>query len=44
MAEHAGMPTISVDQTYQRMRAYAVSHNASLRAVAEAIVAVGLQV
>ncbi len=35
---------ISVDQAYQRMRGHARSNNASLRVVAEAIVAVGLQV
>jgi len=35
---------ITVDQAYQRMRRHARSHNASLRAVAEAIVGVGLQV
>jgi len=35
---------ISVDQAYQRMRGHARSNNASLRMVAEAIVAVGLQV
>jgi GAF domain-containing protein len=35
---------ISVDQAYQRMRGHARSNNASLRTVAEAIVAVGLQV
>jgi len=36
--------TISVDQAYQLMRGYARNNNASLRGVAEAIVAVGLQV
>jgi GAF domain-containing protein len=35
---------ISVDQAYLRMRGHARSNNASLRMVAEAIVAVGLQV
>jgi GAF domain-containing protein len=35
---------VSVDQAYQRMRGHARSNNASLRMVAEAIVAVGLQV
>jgi GAF domain-containing protein len=35
---------ITVDQAYQRMRRHARSHNASMRAVAEAIVGVGLQV
>jgi AmiR/NasT family two-component response regulator len=35
---------ISVDQAYQRMRRHARNKNASLRVVAEAIVAVGLQV
>jgi len=35
---------ISVDQAYQLMRSHARSNNASLRLVAEAIVAVGLQV
>jgi GAF domain-containing protein len=35
---------ISVDQAYQRMRGHARRNNASLRMVAEAIVAVGLQV
>ena len=35
---------ISVDQAYQRMRGHARNNNASLRMVAEAIVAVGLQV
>jgi len=36
--------TISVDQAYHRMRGHARSNNASIRAVAEAIVTVGLQV
>jgi GAF domain-containing protein len=36
--------TVSVDQAYQLMRGHAHSNNASLRGVAEAIVAVGLQV
>jgi GAF domain-containing protein len=35
---------VSVDQAYQLMRGHARSNNASLRVVAEAIVAVGLQV
>jgi len=35
---------ISIDQAYQRMRRHARNNNASLRVVAEAIVAVGLQV
>jgi len=35
---------VSIDQAYQRMRRHARTNNASLRAVAEAIVAVGLQV
>ncbi len=35
---------ISVDQAYQLMRRHARNKNASLRVVAEAIVAVGLQV
>lgn len=35
---------VSVDQAYQLLRGHARSHNASLRAVAEAIVGVGLQV
>ena len=35
---------VSVDQAYQRMRRHARNNNASLRLVAEAIVAVGLQV
>jgi GAF domain-containing protein len=35
---------VSVDQAYQRMRVHARNNNASLRTVAEAIVAVGLQV
>jgi GAF domain-containing protein len=36
--------TVSVDQAYHLMRGHARSNNASIRAVAEAIVAVGLQV
>jgi GAF domain-containing protein len=36
--------SITLDQAYQLMRRYARSNNASLRVVAEAIVAVGLQV
>jgi GAF domain-containing protein len=36
--------TVSVDQAYQLMRRHARNNNASLRLVAEAIVAVGLQV
>lgn len=35
---------ISIDQAYHRIRLHARSNNASLRTVAEAIVAVGLQV
>ena len=35
---------ISIDQAYQRMRRHARNNNASLRVVAEAIVAVGLRV
>jgi GAF domain-containing protein len=35
---------LTVDQAYQRMRRHARSNNTSLRVVAEAIVAVGLQV
>jgi AmiR/NasT family two-component response regulator len=35
---------LTVDQAYQRMRRHARSNNASLRVVAEAMVAVGLQV
>jgi len=35
---------VTVDQAYHLMRGHARSNNASLRAVAEAIVAVGLQV
>lgn len=35
---------VSIDQAYQRMRRHARTNNASLRTVAEAIVAVGLQV
>lgn len=36
--------SITLDQAYQRMRGHARSNNASLRVVAEAIVAVGLRV
>jgi GAF domain-containing protein len=36
--------SLTVDQAYQRMRRHARNNNASLRIVAEAIVAVGLQV
>jgi GAF domain-containing protein len=36
--------SLTVDQAFQRMRRHARSNNASLRIVAEAIVAVGLQV
>jgi len=36
--------SVSIDQAYQRMRGHARSSNTSLRVVAEAIVAVGLQV
>jgi GAF domain-containing protein len=36
--------SVSIDQAYQRMRRHARNNNASLRVVAEAIVAVGLQV
>jgi len=36
--------SVTIDQAYQLMRRHARNHNASLRAVAEAIVAVGLQV
>jgi GAF domain-containing protein len=36
--------SVSIDQAYQRMRGHARSNNTSLRVVAEAIVAVGLQV
>jgi len=35
---------VSIDQAYQRMRRHARTNNASLRVVAEAIVAVGLEV
>jgi GAF domain-containing protein len=35
---------VTVDQAYQRIRRHARNNNASLRVVAEAIVAVGLQV
>jgi GAF domain-containing protein len=35
---------VTIDQAYQRMRRHARNNNASLRVVAEAIVAVGLQV
>ena len=35
---------VSIDQAYQRMRRHARTNNASLRMVAEAIVAVGLEV
>jgi GAF domain-containing protein len=35
---------VSIDQAYQRMRRHARNNNASLRVVAQAIVAVGLQV
>ena len=35
---------VTIDQAYQRMRAHARSSNASLRAVAQAIVEVALQV
>ena len=35
---------VSIEQAYQRMRRHARTNNASLRTVAEAIVAVGLQV
>jgi GAF domain-containing protein len=35
---------VTIDQAYQRMRRHARTNNASLRIVAEAIVAVGLQV
>ena len=40
----AQQSSVSVDQAYQLMRRHARSNNASLRTVAEAIVAVGLQV
>ena len=36
--------SVTVDQAYQLMRSHARNNNASLRLVAEAIVAVGLQV
>jgi AmiR/NasT family two-component response regulator len=36
--------SVTVDQAYQRIRRHARNNNASLRVVAEAIVAVGLQV
>jgi GAF domain-containing protein len=36
--------SITIDQAYQRMRRHARNNNASLRTVAEAVVAVGLQV
>jgi GAF domain-containing protein len=36
--------SVSIDQAYQRMRGHARSNNTSLRVVAEAIIAVGLQV
>jgi GAF domain-containing protein len=36
--------SVTIDQAYQLMRGHARSNNASLRTVAEAIVAVGLQV
>jgi GAF domain-containing protein len=36
--------SVTVDQAYQLMRSHARNNNASMRAVAEAIVAVGLQV
>jgi GAF domain-containing protein len=36
--------TVTIDQAYQRMRRHARSNNASLRAVADAIVEVGLRV
>ena len=35
---------ITIDQAYQRIRTHARNNNASLRAVAQAIVEVGLQV
>ncbi len=40
----AQLRTVTVDQAYQLMRGHARSNNASMRAVAEAIVVVGLQV
>jgi len=36
--------SVTIDAAYQRMRAHARNNNASLRLVAEAIVAVGLKV
>jgi AmiR/NasT family two-component response regulator len=36
--------TVSVDRAYEMMRRHARNNNASLRVVAEAIVAVGLEV
>jgi AmiR/NasT family two-component response regulator len=36
--------SVTIDQAYQLMRGHARNNNASLRVVAEAIVAVGLQV
>jgi len=40
----AQQSSVTVDQAYELMRRHARSNNASLRLVAEAIVAVGLQV
>ena len=40
----AQQSSVTVDQAYQRMRRHARNNNASLRVVAEAIVAVGLHV
>jgi len=40
----ATQSSVTIDQAFQRMRRHARNNNASLRAVAEAIVAVGLQV
>jgi len=40
----AQQSSVTVDQAYQRMRRHARNNNASLRVVAEAIVAVGLRV
>jgi GAF domain-containing protein len=40
----AQQQAVTIDQAYQRMRRHARSNNASMRMVAEAIVAVGLQV
>jgi AmiR/NasT family two-component response regulator len=40
----AQQSSVSIDQAYQLMRAHARNNNASLRMVAEAIVAVGLHV